>query len=104
MAEYRISYYLKDIGLYTASVKVRGQHIHQSPFSFNFPRPRVIGSLGHGLLSKPWGVCINEENTQLIIGDRNNHCVQVTLLQLHSTQDYESFEREQNIRIYLKLK
>ncbi|XP_078361779.1 E3 ubiquitin-protein ligase TRIM45-like [Oculina patagonica] len=80
---YKFSYFAKKTGKCDASVKVNEEHVRGSPFTVHFkPRQyRPVLSLGQqgsavGMLSKPFGVAINESN-ELAVTDNGNNRVQV---------------------------
>ena len=80
---YRMSYFAKETGKCDVSVKVNEEHIHGSPFVVQVnARPfRSVLSFGKegsaaGMLSKPWGVAMNERN-EIAVTDNGNNRVQL---------------------------
>ena len=65
---YKINYFAKETGKCEASVKVNGHHVSGSPFAVQVETSRQFrpvlsfGQQGAGMLSKPWGVAVNERN------------------------------------------
>ena len=80
---YKISYFAKETGKCEASVKVNGEHVRGSPFAVEVkPRQfRPVLSFGQqgssvGMLSKPWGVAVNERD-EIAVTDNGNNRVQL---------------------------
>ena len=80
---YKISYFAKETGKCEVSVKVNEEHIHASSFAVQVnPRQfRPVLSFGKhgssaGMLSKPWGVAVNERN-EIAVTEASNDRVQV---------------------------
>ena len=81
---YKISYFAKETGECEASVKVNGHNIRGSPFpvqvktSLEFSPVLSFGQQGSaaGMLSKPWGVAVNERN-EIAVTDNANNRIQV---------------------------
>ena len=71
---YRITYFAKETGTCSASVKVNGEHICGSPFEVQVkPRQfRVVISFGEQILKYPWGVAVNEQD-EITVSDIGNH-------------------------------
>ena len=80
---YKISYFAKETGTCQASVKVNGEYVHGSPFEVQV-NPRqyrpvlAFGQEGSSveMLSKPWGVAVNERN-EIAVSETGNHRIQV---------------------------
>ena len=80
---FQISYFPTETGKCDVSVKVNGQQINGSPFVVTVkPREyRPVLSFGKqgsasGMLSKPWGVAVNERN-EIAVTDKGNNRVQL---------------------------
>ena len=80
---FQISYFATETGKCDVSVKVNGQQINGSPFVVTVkPREyRPVLSFGKqgsasGMLSKPWGVAVNERN-EIAVTDKGNNRVQL---------------------------
>ena len=80
---YKISYFAKKTGKCKVSVKVNEEHIHGSPFvvQVNARAFRSVLSFGKegsaaGVLSRPWGVAVNERN-EIAVTDNGNNRVQL---------------------------
>ena len=81
---YKISYFAKETGTCQASVKVNGEHVRGSPFEPVQVKPRQfrpVFSFGQkgssaGMLSKPWGVAVNEKD-EIAVTEFGNHRIQV---------------------------
>jgi len=80
---FQISYFPKETGKCDVSVKVNGQQVHGSPFVVTvIPRQyRPVFSFGQQgsnaeMLSKPWGVAVNERN-EIAVTDNGNNRVQL---------------------------
>ena len=80
---YKISYFAKETGKCEVSVKVNEEHIRSSPFAVQAKAKqfRPVLSFGRegssaGMLTKPWGVAVNERN-EIAVTDHGNHRVQV---------------------------
>ena len=80
---YRIRYFAKETGKCDAAVKVNEEHVRHSPFTVQVkPRQlRPVLSFGQqgssaGMLSKPWGVAVNERS-EIAVTEFGNHRVQV---------------------------
>ena len=80
---YKVSYLAKETGQFELSVKVNEEYVRGSPFAVEVkPRQfRPVLSFGQqgtaaGMLSKPWGVAVNERN-EIAVTDRGNHRIQV---------------------------
>ena len=80
---YKISYSLRDQGRYKVTVKVKGQHVRDSPFccqvkSFQFKPVLSFGKHGSstGMFNWPWGVAVNSKD-EIAVTDRANHRVQI---------------------------
>ena len=80
---YKISYFAKETGTCQASVKVNGEHVRGSPFEVEVKHRefRPVLSLGHhgsdaGMLSKPWGVAVNDKD-EIAVSEVGNHRVQI---------------------------
>ena len=80
---YKISYFAKETGKCEVSVKLNEEHVRDSPFTVQVkPRQfRPVLSFGQqgssaGMLSKPWGVAVNERN-EIAVTEVGNHRVQV---------------------------
>ena len=80
---YKISYFAKETGKYSVSVKVNGEHIRNSPFAAEVkPRQfRPVLSFGkHGSAKEdftyPWAAAVNERD-EIVITDSCNNRVQV---------------------------
>ena len=80
---FKVSYLAKETGQFELSVKVNEEYVRGSPFAVEVkPRQfRPILSFGEqgsaaGMLSKPWGVAVNERN-EIAVTDRGNHRIQV---------------------------
>ena len=71
---YKIKYFAKETGTWSASVKVNGEHIRGSPFKVQVkPRQfRPVLSFGQKILKYPWGVAVNE-NDEVAVSDVGNH-------------------------------
>ena len=80
---YKITYFARETGTCTVSVKVNGDHVHGSPFkvqvrarqfkhvsSFGLPGPSL------GRCNYPWGFAVNGRN-ELVVTHRRNHRVQI---------------------------
>ena len=80
---YKISYFAKETGTCQASVKVNGAHVRGSPFEVQV-KPRqfrpvlTFGQEGSsvGMLSRPWGVAVNERN-EIAVSETGNDRIQV---------------------------
>jgi len=80
---YRISYFAKETGKCDVSVKVNGQQVHGSPFAVEVRtrQYRCVLSFGAqgsaaGMLSRPWGVAVNERD-EIAVTDNGNNRIQV---------------------------
>ena len=85
---YNVSYLPQTEGKYIISITVRGNHIHDSPFTAQVHSGRNYTSVGRclmtfgkegeedGKLCRPWGVCQNKEG-YIIVADRSNNRIQV---------------------------
>ena len=80
---YNISYFAKETGKYDVSVKVNGKQVHGSPFAVTVKlrQYRSVLSFGQqglntGMLSKPWGVAVNERN-EIAVTDNGNNRIQL---------------------------
>ena len=80
---FQISYFPTETGKCDVSVKVNGQQINGSPFVVTVkPREyRPVLSFGKqgwtaGMLSKPWGVAVNERN-EIAVTDNGNNRIQL---------------------------
>ncbi|XP_068684399.1 E3 ubiquitin-protein ligase TRIM71-like [Montipora foliosa] len=80
---YKINYFAKEIGTCQASVKVNGEHVPGSPFEVQVKRRqfRPVLSFGEqgsdaGMLSKPWGVAVNDKD-EIAVSESGNHRVQI---------------------------
>ena len=80
---YKIRYFAKETGRCHLSVKVNEEHVHGSPFPVEV-KPRLFtpalsfgqqGS-GAGMLIRPWGVAVNEDD-EIAVTDFGNHRIQV---------------------------
>ena len=71
---YKIKYFANEAGTCSASVKVNGEHIRDSPFEVQVkPRHfRPVLSFGEQILKKPWGVAVNKQD-EIAISDVGNH-------------------------------
>ena len=71
---YKIKYFAKETGTWSASVKVNGEHIRGSPFEVQVkPRQfRPVLSFGEQILKHPWGVAVNEQD-EIAVSDVDNH-------------------------------
>ena len=71
---YKIKYFVKEAGTCSASVKVNGEHIRDSPFEVQVkPRQfRPVLSFGEQILKFPWGVAVNERD-EIAVSDVGNH-------------------------------
>ena len=80
---YKISYSLRDQGRYKVTVKVNGQHVHNSPFSCQVKSSQLKSVLSFGkegssvgMLYHPWGVAVNSKD-EIVVTDCWNHRVQI---------------------------
>ena len=80
---YRISYFPRETGKCDLSVKVNEDHVYGSPFAVEIKARqfRCVLSFGRkgsvaGMLSKPWGVAVNERN-EIAVTEVGNHRIQV---------------------------
>ena len=80
---YKVSYLAKETGQFELSVKVNEEYVRDNPFAVEVkPRQfRPILSFGQqgaaaGILSKPWGVAVNERN-EIAVTEVGNHRIQV---------------------------
>ena len=71
---YKIKYFVEEAGTCSASVKVNGEHIRDSPFEVQVkPRQfRPVLSFGEQILKLPWGVAVNEQD-EIAVSDVGNH-------------------------------
>ena len=76
---YNISYFAKETGKCSVSVKVNEEHIHGSPFSVQvkareFRSVSSFGQLGSAaeMLYRPWGVAVNERDEIAVTEVGNN--------------------------------
>ena len=71
---YKIKYFAKETGTCSASVKVNGEHIRDSPFEVQVkPRQfRPVLSFGEQILKSPWGVAVNDRD-EIAVSDVGNH-------------------------------
>ena len=71
---YKIKYFAKETGTWSASVKVNGEHIRGSPFEIQVkPRQfRPVLSFGQQILKNPWGVAVDEQD-EIAVSDVGNH-------------------------------
>ncbi|KAL9979997.1 hypothetical protein ACROYT_G008527, partial [Oculina patagonica] len=80
---YKISYFAKETGKCHASLKVNDEHVYGSPFTVEV-KPRQfkpllsIGQQGSapGMLTRPWGVAVNDRN-EIAVTDNGNNRIQV---------------------------
>ena len=80
---YKVSYLIKETGQFELSVKVNEEDVRGNPFAVEVkPRQfRPFLSFGQqgtaaGMLSKPWGVAVNEQN-EIVVTEVGNHRIQV---------------------------
>ena len=80
---YNISYFAKETGKFSASVKVNGEHVLGSPFSIRAQSRqfRPVLSFGQkgstvGTFGGPWGVAVNERD-EIAVTEVDNNRVQV---------------------------
>ena len=80
---YKVSYLAKETGQFELSVKVNEEYVRGNPFAVEVkPRQyRPVLSFGQqgtaaGMLSKPWGVAVNERN-EIAVTEFGNHRIQV---------------------------
>ena len=80
---YKVSYLAKETGQFQLSVKVNEEFVRCNPFAVEVkPRQfRPVLSFGQhgsaaGMLSKPWGVAVNERN-EIVVTEDGNHRIQV---------------------------
>ena len=80
---YKVSYLAKETGQFELSVKVNEEYVRGNPFAVEVkPRQfKPVLSFGQqgsatGMLSKPWGVAVNERN-EIAVTDKDNHRIQV---------------------------
>ena len=80
---YRISYFPRETGKCVLSVKVNEDHVYGSPFAVEIKARqfRCVSSFGQkgsvaGMLSKPWGVAVNERD-EIAVTDNGNNRIQV---------------------------
>ena len=80
---YKVSYLAKETGQFELSVKVNEEYVRGSPFAVEV-KPRQFrpvlsfeqqGSAA-GMLTKPWGVAVNERN-EIAVTEVGNHRIQV---------------------------
>ncbi|XP_068710855.1 E3 ubiquitin-protein ligase TRIM71-like [Montipora foliosa] len=81
---YKLRYFAKETGTCQASVKVNGKHVRDSPFEVQVKRRqfRPVLSFGEqgsdaGMLSKPWGVAVNDKDEIAVSEVGGNHRVQI---------------------------
>ena len=80
---YKVSYLAKETGQFELSVKVNEEYVRGNPFAVEV-KPRqyrpVLSFAQHGstagMLSKPWGVAVNERN-EIAVTEVGNHRIQV---------------------------
>ena len=80
---YKVSYLAKETGQFELSVKVNEEFVRGNPFAVEV-KPRQLRSVlsfgQHGsaaaVLSKPWGVAVNERN-EIVVTEVGNHRIQV---------------------------
>ncbi|CAL4118615.1 unnamed protein product, partial [Meganyctiphanes norvegica] len=85
---YLVSYRPQIEGQHIISVRLRGIHVHDSPFTVQVKSGRSYSSIGNILLSlggegesegqlcRPWGVCCDKDS-YIVVADRSNNRVQV---------------------------
>ncbi|XP_068738535.1 E3 ubiquitin-protein ligase TRIM71-like [Montipora capricornis] len=80
---YKILYFAKESGTCQATVKVNGKHVHRSPFEVQIKRRqfRPVLSFGKhgsaaGMLSRPWGVAVNDKD-EIAVSETGNHRVHI---------------------------
>jgi tripartite motif-containing protein 71 len=85
---YLVRYKPLSKGIIFLHIKLRGQHIKESPFKITVTTPReyrnirepcmVFGSEGggNGQLCRPWGVCCDLDGN-IIVADRSNNRIQI---------------------------
>ena len=85
---YSISYRPQTEGKHIISVTIRGQHIHDSPFTVHVRSGRNYAAIvmsevqfggegdSDGRLCRPWGVCTDREGN-IVVADRSNNRIQV---------------------------
>ena len=80
---YKISYFAKETGECDVSLKVNGQQVHGSPFAVEvrtrqYRHVLSFGAQGSaaGMLSRPWGVAVNERD-EIAVTDNGNNRIQV---------------------------
>ncbi|KAL9956599.1 hypothetical protein ACROYT_G038095 [Oculina patagonica] len=76
---FKISYFAKQTGKCEGSVKVNEEHVCDSPFNIQVKtrQYRPVLSFGHegtaaGMISRPWGVAVNELNEIAVTETGNN--------------------------------
>ena len=79
---YQVSYFAKQTGQFELTVKVNEEYVRGNPFAVEVkPRQfKPVLSFGQGsafgMLSKPWGVAVNERN-EIVVTETFNHRIQV---------------------------
>ena len=85
---YSINFRPRTKGDHQLVVAIRGQHIHDSPFTMRVDGGREYGRFGmvtqcwgsegaaNGQFCRPWGICCDQQSN-IIVGDRSNHRIQV---------------------------
>lgn len=79
---FRVTYRLAINGCYKITVKIFNAEIVNSPLTFNYPSPKVVGTIGRqdyldrgdGFLERPWGVTVQDD--RVIVADRTSCTVQ----------------------------